>query len=289
MKIYILKVCEKCQPKSQIFVYPQGNNDFGVEQDFHLFLRNSNLLVDDPNDADWHYLPIYWTRWHLSHNYGKNGLTELNYLANLSIIDDKKTFTICQYDDGPLINLGNTKLFLASRNSNSGIDIPLLCKSHKKPFFRQTKCFKASFVGRLETNIIRKKMSDVLFQRSDVKIINEQLGTSEFVKLMLKSYVALSPRGYGGSSFRFFEAMQLGVVPLLIGDIDTRPFKNFLPWDEVSIYVKNPNELNSILDSKSNEDLLKMGLKASEVYHNYLTYERWCQFVIKELDHNFYE
>ena len=286
MKIYLLKVRDVCQPNRQKFVYPKSNIDFGIEQDFHLYLLESNFLVNDPNEADWHYLPVYWTRWHLNHDYGKRGITELNHLVNEAIIDDRKTFTVCQYDDGTLINLRNTKLFLASRKSDFGVDVPLLCKSHKKPFFNQVKCFKASFVGRLETHPIRMQMSKELSDRSDVKIINGQLSSRGFVKMVLKSYLALSPRGYGGSSFRFFEAMQLGVVPLLIGDIDTRPFKNFLPWDEVSIYIKDPDELNGVLNNITNEELLQMGVNASHMYENHLKYQKWCHYVIKELNEN---
>ncbi len=286
MKIYILNVGDVCRPNSQTFVYPQSNIDYGIEQDFHIFLQRSNLVVNNPDEADWHYLPVYWTRWHLNHEYGKTGIAELAHLVIESIIDDRKTFTICQYDDGTLINLGKTKLFLASRKGDCGVDVPLLCKSHKKPFFKQVKCFKASFVGRLETHPVRIQMNNALSHRSDVKIINGQLGSREFVKLVLKSYLALSPRGYGGSSFRFFEAMQLGVVPILIGDIDTRPFKNFLPWDDVSIYVKDPNELNRIIDQISNKDLLQMGLCASRMYEDHLTYQKWCRYLLKELEEN---
>jgi hypothetical protein len=286
MKIYLLKVKNACQPKNQLFVYPKSNVDFGIEQDFHLFLKRSNLLVNDPNEADWHYLPVYWTRWHLNHNYGTTGLTELDHLVNEAIIDDSKTFTVCQYDDGPMIHLGGAKLFLASRKNLNGFDVPLLCKPHKKPFFKQVKSFKASFVGRLETHIIRSQMNDVLSSRLDVNIINGDLSTREYIKIILKSYLALSPRGYGGSSFRFFEAMQLGVAPILIGDIDTRPFKNYLKWDEVSIYIKNPNELNAVLDHKSNEELLQMGVSASKMYKNHLTYQKWCKYLIKELNDN---
>jgi hypothetical protein len=286
MKIYILKVNYACQPNNQKFVYPKSNIDFGIEQDFHLFLKNSNLLVNDPNEADWHYLPVYWTRWHLNHDFGKIGLSELDHLVNEVMIDDSKTFTVCQYDDGPMIHLGSTKLFLASRKGHTGFDIPLLCKSHKKPFFKQVKSFKASFVGNFDTHVIRTQMNDVLSHRLDVKIINGHLSTRKYIKMLLKSYIALSPRGYGGSSFRFFEAMQLGVAPILIGDIDTRPFKKNLNWNQVSIYVKNPNELNAVLDHIPNEELLQMGASASEMYKNHLTYQKWCQYVIKELNEN---
>jgi hypothetical protein len=283
MKIYLLKVGDIFQPKSQIFVYPKSNIDFGIEQDFHNFLKKSNFLVNDPQKADWHYLPVYWTRWHLNHDYGRTGLLELIELVDKVIIDDKKTFTVCQYDDGPLVGLGETKLFLASRKSSEGFDVPLLSKLHRKPIFKPSKHFKASFVGRLSTHPIRTIMSSVLSDREDVIVLDEEFSSEKYVEFILKSYIALAPRGYGGSSFRFFEAMQLGIVPLLIGDIDTRPFKKFLPWDDVSIYVDNPDCLIDALNKWNIMDLKIRGTRASEFYKHHLGYGKWCKYVLIEL------
>ena len=135
MKIYLLPIDERFRPKSQPFKYPRHNNDFGVEQDFldYLLKNKENILVDDPIIADWHYLPVFWTRWHLNHDYAKTGLDELQEEVSNVVFDWSKTFTVCQYDDGPVIDLKNTLQFLASRKSDKGIDIPLLCQNHKMP------------------------------------------------------------------------------------------------------------------------------------------------------------
>jgi hypothetical protein len=105
-----------------------------------------------------------------------------------------------------------------------------------------------------------------------------------FVRKMLESYVALCPRGHGGSSFRFFEAMQLGVVPFLIGDLDTRPFKRFINWDELSSFSQSVSEVNEILDSLKEADLILMGKKAAEIWKTELTYQKWCKYVLWELE-----
>ena len=118
MKIYILPMHSKFMPLKQPFKYPQHNDDYGIEQDFFIFLKNNDLITDSPLVADWHYLPIYWTRWHLNHNYGKDGKEELELGVKKIILDDKKTFTICQYDRGPLIDLGQVTLFTPSRLDN---------------------------------------------------------------------------------------------------------------------------------------------------------------------------
>lgn len=285
MKIYILPVGEEFQPVSQPFRYPAHNKDYGVEQDFHEYLlKHKELTVQEPTEADWHYLPIYWTRYHLNHDFGKSGLGPLKQEIHKCLIDDNKTFTICQNARGPLVNLGGTTLFLASRQTDQGISIPLVCSPHRVPLFKQSKRYLASFIGLLSTHTIRQEMAEYLKNRDDVFIYDGNKGSRFFVKKILDAYIALCPRGVGGSSFRFFEAMQLGVVPFLIGDIDTRPFKKYINWDKVSFFSTSVSDLNDTLDSLRKSDLLSMGKRAAKLWSEELTYQKWCHYVIRELE-----
>ncbi len=284
MKIHILPFSTKFQPDKAIH-YPAHSDGHEVEQDFFEFLlKNKDLLTDNHLEADWHYLPAYWTRWHVTHDYGQAGLSELQQEVNRQIVDDSRTFTICQYDDGPLVNLGSATVFLASRKSDTGIDIPLLSTPHKKPFFKPSKKYLASFIGRISTHTIRDDMFTELRNRKDVYIFDGHKTTDYFIKQTISSDIALCPRGYGGSSFRFFEAMNLGVPPFLIGDIDTRPFKKWINWDEISFYAKSALELNGILDSISTNELRSMGKRVSAVYKAKFAFQKWCSYVLKELE-----
>ena len=284
MKIYILPIPSKLQPNAQSLSYPQHNNDYGVEQDFYKYMKNeSDLIADTADKADWHYLPVFWTRWHINHDYAKLGVAELQEEVDKVILDGSKTFTLCQYDDGPVVNLGKTVQFLSSRRTEEGTDIPLLCASHKKPFIRPSKKHKASFVGRLFTHPLREEMAEYLGSRKDIYISDAHESTKFYVKKILSSYVTLCPRGYGGSSFRFFEAMQLAVTPLLIGDIDTRPFKKWINWDEISLCAKSAKEASDMLDAFSLDELIGMGKQAKIVYEEHLTFHKWCPYILEEL------
>ncbi|PKP56210.1 MAG: hypothetical protein CVT89_06595 [Candidatus Altiarchaeales archaeon HGW-Altiarchaeales-2] len=175
MKIYILPVDEQFRPKKSPFNYPPHTEDYFVEQDFYNYLlKNTEMITQNPAEADWHFLPIYWTRWHVIHDYAKTGLEELQQGVDKFILDDSKTFTICQYDDGPVVNLDKTTVFLSSRKTKEGIDIPLLCSPHKKPFFsfffKPSKKYFASFIGRLSTHPIRQEMAEQLKNRDDIYI-----------------------------------------------------------------------------------------------------------------------
>lgn len=291
MKIYILPVSKEFQPISQPFAYPLHNKDWGVEQDFHQYLlQEPSFCVPSPGKADWHYLPIYWSRYHLNHDYGKSGLEELQREIDRTLIDEDKTFTICQYARGPLVNLGHATVFLGSRKIEEGFDIPLLSSPHSKPllyrlpFLRPPQKYLASFVGRLSTHPIRKAMREKVGARRDIYIYDGIKDSKFFVKKMLDAHIALCPRGVGGDSFRFYEAMQLGVVPFLIGDIDTRPFKKFIDWEAVSFYRNSVSDISRFLNNQEKSELLQMGRKAAALWREKLTYQKWCKYVLLELE-----
>lgn len=285
MKIYMLPVNEVFQPQSQPFLYPSHNKDYGVEQDFWMYVqKNKQLVTGNPTEADWHYLPIFWTRYHLNNDFGRTGLIELKEELDRVILDDKKTFTLCQYDWGPLVDLGQTKVFLSSRITETGLDMPLLCTAHQIPKPKPAKKYLASFAGFIYNHPIRKEMQEVLKDRNDISIVNGNQGTDFFIHHMLEAYIALCPRGHGGSSFRFYEAMQLGVVPFLIGNLDTRPFKTFINWDEVSFYASSVGEINRLLDQYRPKELIEMGKRASSLWRSKLNYQKWCEYVIGELN-----
>lgn len=289
MKIYLLACEPQFQPKKNPFRYPRHSEDWGIEQDFLTYVsRNRQFVTNNPAEADWHYLPIFWTRWHCSHKYGATGLIELQAEVHRILQNDAKTFTICQYDDGPLVNLGQTIMFWASRKNESGIDAPLLCSPHRSPFFRPKKKYLASFIGRFATHPIRQAMAAQLAACDDVYLedtpdYNRQRPAKFFVRKLFESYIALCPRGHGGSSFRFFEAMQVGTVPFLIGDLDTRPFKQFIKWDDVSFYANTTAGLQQFMQALDLRTLAGMGRQAKEVYKKELAYQHWCKYVLQEL------
>jgi len=295
MKIYILPVPALLQPQNQAHQYPSHNKDYGVEQDFYIWLKKQkNILINDPAGADWHYLPVYWTRWHINHHFAENGegLALLQNEVDKTIADNAKTFTIAQFDGGTLINTGNAVVFNAGRTINKDIDIPLLCAKHRKPPIPVKKIHIASFNGSFTTHPIRMEMKErlegypgVLIQGGlPTRFYKRWFWAKNFNLNTMASYIALSPRGTDCTSFRFFEAMQLGTAPCLIGDRDVRPFKKFIPWDEMSYYVSSVDELENLLKNLDKKEAVEKGKKAYLYWKNELYYQKWCKYVIKELE-----
>jgi hypothetical protein len=288
MKIRILPVAKEFQPDKQNYRMPTHGRDWGVEQDLLGWLRqHPELITDDPGEAAWDYLPVYWNRIYINWNWGQDGHDKIQNEILRLVSRNRRTFTVCEYDIKsmqPFYDLCNMVVFTASRRDSGhdgNIDIPLLCSPHSLPPRMPEKRYLASFVGNLQTDGIRLEMQETFAGQGDIEILNDNRGPEFFVNLMLSSYIALSPRGHGGQSFRFYEAMDLGVVPYHIGTPDTRPFKRWIKWDECSLYA--PTVINVQLPNDTTR-LKTMGWKARNVYRNQLQYGKWCPYVLKELE-----
>lgn len=284
-KIYIIPVNKEFQLRKMKRPYPVHNNYYNMEEDFLVYLnRHKELLTNNPDEATWHYLPIFWTNWLVTHDHGTKDLYKLRDEVWNCIIDYDRTFTICRYADGPIVPVGNIVQFLCSRKTETGIDIPNICSPHKEPLIKLKKKYLASFVGVLSTHEIRLRMSRLFENTKDILVVSSRNNENYFVKTMLESYIALCPRGYGGGSFRFYEAMQLGVVPFLIGDIDHRPFKKYIDWDKISFYAIDEKDLEEKLRKIDKQQAIKMGIAAKKVWEEKLNYQKWCKYALKELE-----
>jgi hypothetical protein len=157
-----------------------------------------------------------------------------------------------------------------------------------------------SFIGR-NSHLIREKIFSMNFSRQDVYIKDssesfdlydknlkdkaEQLRYSEIMKL---SKFALCPRGCGANSIRLFEAMQLGVAPVIISDEWILPYGP--DWKECSIVIssKNLNSLEKILIEKESSYNI-IGKNAQAVYKKYFAPEVYFEYLIKnclDIKHN---
>lgn len=98
------------------------------------------------------------------------------------------------------------------------------------------------------TSILRKRLFNQPFGRDDVLIENtssylhwdasqpdREARQQRFAETMYGSHFALCPRGAGAGSIRFFEAMRMGVAPVLISDRYALP--PGVDWDSFLVRV----------------------------------------------------
>ena len=258
--------------------YPIHNKSIGIEEYFYKFFKNKNI------ETDLTYLPIQWTNYFVKNKYGKE-IDELKNFTKALNFNEKKYFTVTQYDGGPLVNLNNTIVFSCSgmfntpKNNNlSHINIPLLTQKYRIPM-RSKKDYKVGYIGR-NTHSIRKKIIDMYINHEGYKLINfkEQSASAKdnkfFKKLTSRSMFTLCPRGYGPTSFRLYESINLQSIPVYISDEFILPFQNVLDWEKLAIILKEDEihlldkKINSILDSKKYNEMLDYGKECNSKFFN---------------------
>src|SRR3990167_4922533 len=280
MKLYILPTKEYKPPK--IVAFPEHSIGFNVETQFLKYLLESNILTTNQK-ADWHYLPIMWSYWLLSNNYGRDNRKEMQDYLNKIIIDDKKTFTVSEADNEPGFEIGETLVFSGNQSvgyhGHKWIPVPIITLPHQLPTVLPEKQYLSNFVGTIKPWKTRIAMVNLFKNRNDIKIIQNKKGEKLFVDTILESYSTLCPRGSALGSYRFYESMQLGVVPIMISDYDFRPFPDKIDWESCSYFTDDVNELPSMLDSMDKENLLNKGKKAKEVWNE--LFNKWPEYVLE--------
>ena len=107
-----------------------------------------------------------------------------------------------------------------------------------------------------------------------------------FIETTINSKFALAPRGYGRTSFRFFECFQLGTIPIYIwNDINWLPFQNKIDYKKlcIVIHVSELNNLYSKLISINDDEYNKMFTYYEEVKYLF-TLEGMSNEIIKEIN-----
>lgn len=252
------------------------------------------------------FLPIHWTA---VFNYKlKEGLHPGTANHNLrtrlfkiisELPQDLKYFTVSTHDDAPMGNFPpNTRHFYAGGNSPIGTDpIPLVCSEINYNHDPQKMIF-CSFVGSA-TNSVRNKALQYFHSKPgysinafhwkpDVSVDQQKL----FIDQTSRSRFTLCPRGYGATSYRLYEAMQLGSIPIYISDKLMLPWKDEIDWNSFCVV----SQVNSTTEDNNSFDVLDYCLKNTtetkvrlmqekikEIYPLYFTIPKVYNNIIKRI------
>ncbi|WOD41568.1 exostosin family protein [Nodosilinea sp. E11] len=102
--------------------------------------------------------------------------------------------------------------------------------------------------------------------------LEKKKNQENYVKTVKESLFCICPRGAGHSSIRLFEAMELGICPVIIADRWIPPVGP--KWEDFSVFIQEKDiaKLEDILSPQSNRALL-MGEKAREAFDKYFSDE----------------
>jgi hypothetical protein len=189
------------------------------------------------------YLPVFWTDFLVT---GKN-VSLLNAFL-LTLPSSHTFFTVVQLDRGigsrhvaHPVSVPNTLRLVAFLSSGSSscdpmlhmVPIPLLHRElplsgssmHTKTHVAS---FQGSFTHHIREDLFKTLNSTYTFLRSG----------SDWQEVIQKSMFSFTPRGFGESSFRLYQVLQLGTVPIVIWEKQRwLPFEELVEWDEFAIVL----------------------------------------------------
>lgn len=110
---------------------------------------------------------------------------------------------------------------------------------------------------------------------------------TEYIQNLIESDLVLTPKGDANISLRFFEALSLGRIPVLIDTEVVLPLENVLPYNTCIIRVpyQDVDTLAPILSrfygDLTEESFANMQRSAREVFHRYLRYDSFFNYLFQ--------
>ena len=204
--------------------------------------------------------------WAVLINMEKKGLTTVKQaLSNIKI---KNGWTVCQHDYLteylPIMKKIGIKVVF-SPNAELPLEfydvkiIPFPGISVNSSSPAKQKDIVCSFVGSEWTHSCRTVMFK-LFENLPEFTLIKRTGTwhffnkdrqqveqnkREYIDILSRSRFSLCPRGIGANSFRFWESLEAGAIPILISDQLVLPYH--IDWEKTIIRIKE-SEINNIPD-----------------------------------------
>jgi len=307
----VIEKSEDYRPSANYPAYPPYHTGPYIEEYFF------NYFIKNSIETKRIYIPIFWTNINNNAYYSKSDKIKFGkFLKKLD--QDKKYFTVCQHEDftdennlepdekslenlptNILIFSGSGKINDKYRTKNI-IPIPHVVSKIPEPKTNENKDFLCSFVGSFNTHPIRNEIYEIYKDDKDFhfcgdkkwKIDVNKEREQEFKNITEKSLFTLCPRGNGPTSYRLYESMQLGSIPIYIHD-DNKwiPWQDEINWEDICILFKleETSFLGTYLRNMSNSEINEMRNKIKKIYDEYFTMEKVCETIIRKMNKGDYE
>jgi len=194
-------------------------------------------------------------------------------------------FTVSQSDKG-IECRPPFPLLIYSAGGVGDIPIPLLKGRSRARGLRKTREIHANFTvhPNNDPNGLRKDLQAKCDRWGwEFQNFTSQQGFQQKVET---SWFTLAPRGFGPTSFRFYEALALRSIPVYLWeDVRWVPYKDELDWDRLALIVERKQLENlpaiiSKLSTKRREEMLNY---RDKVYEKYFTFEAVCKWIAQDI------
>lgn len=279
-QIYLNDKFYQFRPIPKYPTYPPYHEGYYLEDYFYNWFISQNLELDR------YLIPVFWTTCYVDNcHYGIQSILD-------TLDKSKKYFTVAQHDDAIREILPPDTICFNAGGNGGGIPIPLVCspiKNEVKP--KVEKDIFCSFVGSI-THPIRNIMYQVLINNPKYVISAKNWTSSvsendfnNFINITSRSIFGLAPRGYGKTSFRLYECMQLGTIPVYIYDDKFIPFEDDIDWNEFSVLIgiNDLQNLDNILCSYTDDRIKQMQNNLYKYWIENFTMESICKKIVSKI------
>ena len=278
------------RPASISPTYPPYHTGEYLEEYFFKRWNEENVQTDRQ------YIDVFWTNNFCNSMFAGQQYENVQEQLDSVLSSEGKYFTVSQFDDGPFEKFPNDTLVFSAGGNREGDDIvpiPLICSPIPKELIpNKEKTIFASFVGSRNTHPIRMDMCNHLSGKEGYEISSGNWSTTvpmdnfeKFLDITCSSKFGLAPRGYGKSSFRMYEILQLGTVPVYISDIHYLPWTDELDWNDFCVPVNEDEieDIDTILKSIDDVEYNKLLENGRKIYQEYFSLEGMFRNIIKRL------
>lgn len=265
------------------FDFPPMKQSEYIEKYFMKYIKEKKITLNRK------YINVCWATLYYDKQFMGIPFDEYKLQKELdNLPQNDRYFTISQYSS--LFRHRVPPDTMSIGNSFGTVPMPLLYENNKifnnVPFrsWEDKKIFCSFFGGtagpvRERVKIYADKFNDYIYSISPGNPSN----TESYIENIHDTKFCLAPRGFGRSSYRFFEITLLGSIPIYIwDDKNWLPFRNKIDYSKFSI-VLNISELENldpILRSITKEKYEEMRSYAKSISHMY-KFEGACKQFIK--------
>jgi len=165
--------------------------------------------------------------------------------------------------------------------------IPFKCREKKETLV-------VSFCG-VFSNPIRKNCIEILKNNNQIQtnfIIrdcfwggsphNQQVRT-EYINNIINSDLVLCTRGAGNFSYRLYETLSCGRIPIFVNTDCVLPCEDRIDWKKLCVFVDSPEELNNKINefwqNASPTDYINRQKEARSIYEKFLAPDGFAQYI----------
>jgi hypothetical protein len=259
-------------------------------------LGSEYLEFVDINDCDYVILPYKWD------NYSQ--IT--SDIINESKLHGKKIIALHNDDFEPLRRLHEedgylftTTLVKGKRKSNE-FSFPAFSGDFFKDDYKFNLNRSFGFCGGI-THHLRQDVLSIIYNSKEIKsdlIIRQGFWAPElskdeariqFLNNMINNTFIICIRGAGNFSYRLYESMMMGRIPIIIDSDSIFPFDDVIDYNSFSFRIDHREFINiikilkDISNKLSDNDIMDMQKNSRNIWREYMSPEGWIKNFKKEL------